>query len=330
MRNPFLISLVLLMLFAVAYLQPPFLFGEPEAAYSLNEKLRINKNGKIIFVSDTQEPIWAETIFLSANRNAEARDSVFSAIIREHPAAVFHLGDMISYGYKNRCWNALDNFVQNLARDSVPFYPTLGNHEYLFFANAGKKNFEKRFPFAKETGYAVRAGNLYVILLNSNFSELTDNQIGQQQKFYENALATATRDTTIKGVIVATHYSLFTNSKIVSPSAETRKRFLPGFYRLEKPALFLSGHAHAFEHFYINGKNFLVIGGGGGLQQPLYVGKEEKYKDLYDSTHSKRMFHFIEAEWKNNALKVTLKMLRKDFSGFSENYVLKIANSSVK
>jgi hypothetical protein len=37
--------------------------------------------------------------------------------------------------------------------------------------------------------------------------------------------------------------------------------------------LFLSGHCHGFEHYKIGGKDFMVIGGGGGLHQPLKQGE---------------------------------------------------------
>ena len=285
-----------------------------------------NKNiqGDIIFVSDTQEPIWAETLIMEKNHNGQAREMIFNEILKRKPDKVIHLGDIVALGFKEQEWQPIDTFLHKLISEGSEFYPTLGNHELLFFPETGKKNFMRRFPFYSPTGYLVNDGPIKIILLNSNFSNLSKQEIEKQQQWYHSTLKQLQQDSTVKAIIVGCHHAPFTNSKMVSPNKDVQKLFVPAFTEAPKCKLFISGHAHAFERFKYTGKDFLVIGGGGGLQQTLYTGDEEKYKDLYDSQSKKRMFHFIQCRLENDSLKIVLNMIKKDFSGFDRHYKIKI------
>jgi 3',5'-cyclic AMP phosphodiesterase CpdA len=190
----------------------------------------------------------------------------------------------------------------------------------MFFAKAGINNFTKRFPYAGITGYSKVISNTAVVLFNSNFNELSNEEIQKQLAWYKTTLDNFEADSTISFIIVGCHHSPFTNSKIVSPSTDVQTYYLPYFFKTSKCKLFISGHAHAFEHFKIKGKDFLVIGGGGGIQQTLYTGKEEKYKDLFDTNSDTRMFHFIIINISENKLIVRLEMLNKDFKTFNSSY----------
>ena len=321
---------ILISLFALAGLLLFVFFKSFPLPFCNGEKFPVVRTenscsgNKIVFVSDTQQQIWAETFFLEENGNDTAREAIFAKILDEKPAAVFHLGDLTAYGYCDNAWAPIDNFVEKLNSLRVPFYPAFGNHEYILYSSLGRKNFAKRFPDAEETGYAVRCGNALVILLNSNFSELTKEETENQKRKYFEFLGNAEKDTTIKAVIVATHYSPFTNSKIVSPSEEVRREFLPAFFSSSKAKLFISGHAHALERFKVRGKNFLVIGGGGGLQQPLFTGDDEKYKDLFDNHSPRRPFHFLEIETRDDTLFVSAQILNDDFKTFRKVTLLSV------
>jgi len=283
----------------------------------------LENKGDIVFISDTQSPIWIETFLLDRNSNEYARDLIFREIIKENPSKVFHLGDIVAFGYKPESWKQMDSYLKAFIDKGIQFYPTMGNHELLLFPDAGKEQFLKRFPFASSTGYSIQNGKVEIVLLNSNFSDMTEKEVSKQQQWYKNRLEQLEKDSTITFVVVGTHYSPFTNSKIVSPSEEVQKLFVPQFLKSKKAKLFISGHAHAFEHFNYKGKDFLVIGGGGGLQQPLLVGNKERWKDLYNSTNFKRMFHFIKLKAKNDTLFVELNMLQSNFSKFDKSYRIK-------
>ena len=74
-----------------------------------------------------------------------------------------------------------------------------------------------------------------------------------------------------------------------------------------KARLFISGHAHIFEHFIVNGKNFLVIGGGGGLYHPIKTNKSG-HKDL--EPDYKPRYHYIIVNAYTDFLEVVSNKLR--------------------
>jgi hypothetical protein len=94
----------------------------------------------------------------------------------------------------------------------------------------------------------------------------------QQDEWLKKTLADLDADAAVQSVIVCCHHSPFTNSRIVRPSKEVEEKFVPLYLESRKARLFLSGHCHAFEHYKVKGKDFLVIGGGGGLRQPFTAG----------------------------------------------------------
>ena len=288
--------------------------------FNQETNLTFQDEEKIIFLSDTQSPIWVETLFLDENNNEMVRSKIFENIIEEKPKAVIHLGDLVSLGFWNNDWEEIDLFVDSLRDNNTIFYPILGNHELLFFSCSGGENFIKRFPFALKTGYSVKLGSLGIILLNSNFSYLSNAEIDQQNIWYQKELLAMENDSTINSIIVGTHHPPFTNSTIVNPSEEVLEKFVPLFLSNDKCKIFMSGHCHAFEHFNYEGKDFLVIGGGGGLQQPLNVGEESKWEDIYDSVSILRKFHFAELSIKNGSLVFNVKFLDAESYEINETY----------
>jgi hypothetical protein len=271
---------------------------------------------RVAFVSDTQSPMFPETIALPRNNNELARSKIFDSIFRFRPHSVFHLGDLVSLGFWNPSWEAIDAFLEQLQPIGIGFYPVLGNHELMLFAESGEANFQKRFPHASRTGYMRRVGPLAVLLLNSNISVLTAEEQAEQLSWYKETLRELDKDSTVGIVVVACHHSPYTNSTIVSPSGDVQENFVPPFLQAAKARIFLSGHAHAAEHFRISTKDFLVIGGGGGLQHPLLIGPESRWQDLFPQKTEKRMFHYLEGIITSTSATFTVRMLNDDFSLF--------------
>jgi len=278
---------------------------------------------RVAFVSDTQSPMFPETIALPRNNNELARAKIFDSILLFRPHSVFHLGDLVSLGFCDGSWKAIDAFGEQLQRLSTGFYPVLGNHELMLFSQSGESNFQKRFPHASKTGYMRRVGPLAVLLLNSNFSVLTGDEQAEQLSWYQETLRELDKDSTVGIIVVACHHSPYTNSTIVSPSGDVQESFVPPFLQAAKARIFLSAHAHAAEHFQISTKDFLVIGGGGGLQHPLLIGPESRWQDLFPRKTEKRMFHYLEGIITSTSATFTVRMLNDDFSSFVDAWTVK-------
>jgi hypothetical protein len=271
----------------------------------------------LAFLSDTQAPTFFETLRLRRHHNEKATRMIFDRILAQQGlAAVFWLGDLTSAASNNSNWAAVDGFLDRLKRAGIPAFAALGNHEYMHSTRAGLANFHKRFPELTRSWYSVRVGPAAVIILNSNLKELSPGERAEQMDYYRLTLSEFDRDPAVRGVLVGIHHPPFTNSRIVSPSARVREDIVPPFFESPKGLLFLSGHAHAAEHFEAGGKDFLVLGGGGGLLQPLLLGAKRKFTDIFSLKGETRFFHFLTVRLDPGGLLVTYEMLRRDFSGF--------------
>ena len=288
----------------------------------VNRVLAQEKNSVIEFTSDTQAPMFVETLFLKSNHNQKATEMIFDDVVATHPQGLFILGDVVSMGYQNSKWRKIDSYLKQLTQHNIPVYATLGNHELMFRAAKGAKNFQVRFPAHKSTGYVEIIDSVAVVLLNSNFGKMIPSDIEKQDKWYNDNIKRLDSDAAVKHVIVGCHHSPFTNSTVVNPSVMVRQKFVPPFHNCKKCVLFISGHSHNFERFKIDGKYFLVIGGGGGLHQPLNTVKESSH-DL--SADYKPMFHYLMVKRYHDSLQVTSRELKRDFSGFKDGFTFTAA-----
>src|SRR5258705_12066010 len=101
---------------------------------------------------------------------------IFSAILRDKPFALFMLGDIVSLGYSNKKWKKTDRFLDSANKQGLRVYGLLGNHDVMVRDRRGEKNFNKRFPEHRRTGYLKVIDSISVVLLNSNFSKLSSEE----------------------------------------------------------------------------------------------------------------------------------------------------------
>jgi len=280
-----------------------------------------DKKPFIAFASDTQEPMWIEKLFLKPDSNLKATRMIFDDVNTLHPSALFIMGDVVSLGENNDAWKNMDKYLKRTIQDSIPVYATLGNHEVMFNAKKGTRKFIQRFPMYDPAGYTEIVDSIAVVLLNSNFDKMTDMEIVNQNAWYKNKIAALDNDPAVKFIIVGCHHSPYTNSRIVKPSTLVQKNFLPLFFQSQKCALFISGHSHNFERFKLQGKYFLVIGGGGGLHQPLNANNDAMH-DL--SADYKPAFHYLEVQRDGDELKILSRQLKSDFSGFKDGLKFRV------
>ena len=271
----------------------------------------------IAFASDTQEPMWVEKLFLKQNRNLEATKMIFKDVDTLRPRALFLLGDVVSSGKSNAAWRNMDKYIEQLRKDSILVFATLGNHDVMFNAAKGTKNFMRRFPLYQPAGSVQIVDSVAVILLNSNFGAMGAAEIIAQDNWYKQELVVLDKDPAVKFVIVGCHHSPYTNSQIVKPSVLVREHFVEPFLHAAKCALFVSGHSHNYERFKVKDKYFLVIGGGGGLHQPLKA-NNDLMNDL--SADYKPAFHYLNISRIKDKLEVTSRKLKPDFSGFQDGF----------
>lgn len=275
----------------------------------------------IAFASDTQAPMWVERIVLPANHNKLATEMIFHDIISQKPSSLFILGDVVTLGYKEKKWEKMDRYLDSCRKAGIHVSALLGNHDVMTHAKKGESKFQKRFPNNNRTGFYEVTDSIAVVFLNSNFKKLSADDKAKQQSWFKSTLRSLDNDPSVRTTIVTCHHAPFSNSKIVGSSESVQKHFVPDFLLSSKAKLFITGHSHNFEQFQHSGKHFLIIGGGGGLRQPL-SSSEGRLNDL--SGDYKPEFHYLLVNRSAKALHLTSRFVTKDFSGLDNGLVITI------
>jgi predicted MPP superfamily phosphohydrolase len=291
------------------------------ASLQAKQQQSVTKNKEIDFVSDTQQPLSIEKLKLPSNHNTEAASMIFAEILKNNPVVVYMLGDIVGVGSSNHKWQAADKFIDSCRKEKIAIHALLGNHDVMWTRKKGENNFGKRFPQDDKIGYINIEDSIATVMLNSNFKKLSNDEIAKQSAWYKSALLKLESDNAVMMIIVCCHHAPYTNSLIVNSSEKVQKYFVPAFLQAKKCKLFITGHAHAFEHFKISAKDFLVIGGGGGLHQPL-DSSANRIPDLA-STY-KPLFHYLSMQRNWSKLLITSHFLTSDFSGFKNGYSFEI------
>jgi len=286
---------------------------KPQAipSYSGFAQIQATKNCFLI-VGDTQSTshweFWRE-------RNDRERKLIIDEITRRESAFVIHLGDLTTRGSSDKHWQEFDEMHKDLREKKIPYFPTLGNHELYGNDEKALQNYFERFPYLdKKRWYSFTWKNVGLILVDSNFSTLTKEQIEGQSEWYLDELEKFERNKEVAFVIVCCHEPPFTNSRVVRPNEKVRVYFADPFLRFQKARLFFSGHSHSYERFQIGGKFFIVSGGGGGPRHKVMINpRKRRYQDLFSGPEL-RFFHFCEIENRDDTLIFRVLRLESDES----------------
>ena len=296
-------------------------FGRPSAAQQGTSPQRASYyaglkeigpvKDQFVVVGDTQSTshweFWRE-------RNQRERELIASEIAKQDPAFVIHLGDLTTRGSSEKYWQEFDRLHRSARDKRIPYFPLLGNHEFYGNDKKALENYFRRFPHLEEKRwYSFFWKNVALVMTDSNFSTLTDEENENQVKWYRVELEKFERDPGIDHIIVCSHEPPFTNSRVVGPNKKVELQFAAPFLRHRKTRIFFSGHSHAYERFRSEGKSFIVSGGGGGPRHKILIDPQKRsFKDLFDGPEI-RFFHFCEIELQGK--KLFFRVLRLESDG---------------
>jgi hypothetical protein len=298
-----------------------FLFSLLNTTLLFSQSPGITPTSKLVFISDTQAPMWIEKFILKSNRNEQATNVLLNDLLSQNPDEIYFLGDVVNISCKKNHWNIIDSFLSKYHSLGFPTHSCLGNHELLKRKKKGEKNFQSRFPDHINTGFTITKDSVATVFLNSNFFKMNKSQILKQDEWYKAELLKLDSMPGIKCIIVGCHHSPYSDSKIVGSSVPVQEKFVPAFLATRKCKLFISGHAHLFQHFKVSGKDFLVIGGGGGLNHPLKK-KSCGQKDL--ASDYKPMFHYLTVKRYADHFEIISRKIKNDFSGVEDGLIFDI------
>jgi Icc-related predicted phosphoesterase len=271
----------------------------------------------IVLVSDTQAPLGIEKLWHKGHQNTVATQKIFEAISLQKPQALLLLGDVVSLGSKESNWKEMDQYLDHAKSQGIAIAALLGNHDLMYSSTKGEAAFLKRFPDQVNTGFYKVYDSIAFLMLNSNFKTLSQVQKEKQLSYYTQTLQQLDADPAIRSIVVTCHHAPYSNSKTVGSNQQVQKQFIPAYIASRKAKLFVSGHAHHFEHFIINGKNFLTIGGGGGLHQSLTKSAKRIASESKDYDPE---FHYLSLQRQGNKLILLSKYLDDSFQRFENGY----------
>jgi predicted phosphodiesterase len=302
---------ILLCLISFTYLfcgiSPAFsqnLLNSRALTYSGFREIDPAKNHFVI-VGDTQRTssweFWRE-------RNDRERKLIIDEIARRDPAFVLHLGDLTTRGSSLQHWREFDELHKQFLEKKISYFPILGNHDLYGNDAEALRHYFDRFPHLEgKRWYSFVWKSIAIILIDSNFSSLTEEEKKSQEQWYSGELQRLEKDRSISHVIVCCHEPPFTNSRTVQPNDKVKTSFAGLFLGLHKTRFFLSGHSHSYERFQVGDKFFIVSGGGGGPRHKVFTDPRKiRYTDSFQGPEL-RFFHFSEIELLDEAL--TFKVL---------------------
>ena len=263
-------------------------------------------------IGDTQRTLGVERVVLGREQNDPERDLLIQSIANDKPEFAVHLGDMVDWGASTKVWKAFDRLIEPLRLAKIELFPVFGNHEYFGWNKTKElENVYTRFPQLKASHwYLKRVGNLALVFLDSNQKALGEDW-DVQTSWLQGTLDQLDADTGVRGVLVFAHHPVYSNSKVSADEPCVNQSILPLFSRAKKTVAYISGHAHGYEHFFENGKHFIVSAGGGGPRVTYYTGKKQHHPDLFLGA-GPRPFNYLLIQPENGKILVTVKGLDKD------------------
>ncbi len=277
-------------------------------------------------VGDTQQTLSGE-IALGREVNDAERDVILTGLGSETLDAVVHVGDLVGLGNSDEHWQQFDEFFAPVLATGAPVFPVLGNHEYCGTGiGCARRNmvhdislepvWERFAAMERRTWYTQQVGEVALILLDTNLWEYgvdlgrgdpstSSAEFMTQVDWFQERLDEFDADPDVSTVVVAGHHPMFSNADFIYesnplvPVLETedlaflRESFLSSMLSAAKVRLYVSGHAHGFEHFREGDVDFVVTGGGGGPRPDYLAPEDAQYEDLFATSVEPRPFNYV-------------------------------------
>lgn len=210
----------------------------------------------------------------------EVHREVVKSMLKNEPDILLHTGDLVTYGRKYADW--WEQFFRPLADliAHIPFYPTLGNHEY---SGSGKMWYYDLFSLpGNEQWYAFTYGCSRFILLDSN----VDFSPGSSQYSWLIKELDSPGYGNSQWQIVLFHHPPYTSGGHLGDERPIADYLVPLFQEHEVDMVF-SGHNHHYERSFKDGIYYIVSGGGGA---PLY-GFPNKSENIFSQVRIANYHH---------------------------------------
>lgn len=219
-------------------------------------------------------------------------------IIEKNPLFVINTGDMVENGLNIKHWETFFDVTKNLMR-SIPYFPSLGNHEkdskyYFDFFNLPKN----------ERYYSFSVGDVLFIALDLEGIEYqtpdylqkenrkffwANHEIAYFKKQKEWLEHTLTLHDDAGFIFVYFHKPLISVKKSRVEDAKMRRKFWGNIFERHGVQVVFSGHDHHYHHAMSGGTHYITTAGGGAKLYDIDARQPETVKAI-------KIEHFIMAD----------------------------------
>lgn len=182
---------------------------------------------------------------------------------------VVNAGDIVQNGGVESEWLNFFNMAQGYLSKSY-LMAAVGNHEYYSAPTMNKAPslFMKYMRNDQDPdlgNIAVDAGNVNLLMINSNFASMSETKIQDQWLWLKGKLQVA--QNLNKASIIVLHHSPYSASieHLRSIPRRLRREFVPLIEAHKGVKLVLSGHLHMYERSIKKGIHYLTAGPSGGI-----------------------------------------------------------------
>jgi hypothetical protein len=269
---------------------------------------------RLAIVGDTQRVLPIERLAFGRETNDAGRRRIAQAILAEQLDGIVHLGDLIGSASG---WRRFDQDYPSGELASKHIHVCRGNHDCggLWFGSS--KEFNRRFPTAVAGLQTVELGFLRLLLLDTNQGSMSKEQWLTQLNEFCRSLTDANSEERVKHVLVAGHHPPFTNARWHSPSPAVLDGFIKPLLDCPKARTFFAGHVHGYERFEVDGRCFVVTGGGGGARFAHRHSEKRRRPAMVDISDPHPL-HFVSVEASPDVISYSVRAIDECSGGWVE------------
>lgn len=278
------------------------LIGDDYARLSLTRPKDTKRPAQsFVVIGDTQQ---MPLIEWAVRGGPKERDLVRAKIRELEPDYVVLAGDAVGEGFLKPFWSSFRKHYGDL-----PIWPVLGNHDLHGSNRRALRYYFETFPNTEQRRwYPVRRPPVLILLLDSNFSQMSHEEFHQQAVWLAESLEAAERDPEIRAVLLVTHHPPY-SAHMGGGNDRVRRAFWDTAEKYSKFVAFFSGHHHAYQHIEVGQRHAFVTGGGGAPLSLLGMSGLPREASLI---HSRSAHHLIHARVESDGIRLSMLELQRD------------------
>lgn len=307
-RHPFEVDGVSLPPFDGWLHEVPMTFPEDVAQVTV----RVANGGQTLSLPLPQFLDRLDLLVFGDNRSDwESHKLVVDEVLAEHALVVVNTGDLVSYGDDVTIWNRFFE-IEGALLSSSWYFAAVGNHDEVGGAGIPYFNsmlYTEGSPDESHGNYAIDLGLAGLVVIDA-FT--TDWSSPEAQAWLEENLAKLASK---PWLFFMAHPPIYTFS-YHEPWLEARALIQPLLEEYGVDMVF-AGHNHCYEHFLVNGIDYITTGGGGAPLYGLEEGPEDERPLLVTA---KTMHNYLNLDVGGDSIEVTV--INADSGEVFEQFVL--------